>query len=131
MARSRTGQSSSVPPNRREIEQTRTEAEDAQEFESLFGDSLRAWDAGIDPPPPHLLELEKLVVQHREETGRKLWRELSRLWLIGLLVIGVLFGLLQWNVLAFAVVQVAAIAAAAVFLFLTRKNKEAERRWTN
>ncbi|MBB6633059.1 YxlC family protein [Cohnella thailandensis] len=112
-------------------EKRATEAEEAKAFEELLGEPLRGWDERIEPSVPHLLELEALVTRHREESGRKLWRDLFMLWLLGILVISGMILLYRWNVIAFAVLQALAVAGAVLFLAVSsRKNREAKREWT-
>jgi len=112
-------------------EKRATEEEEAKAFEELLGEPLRGWDERIEPSVPHLLELEELVTRHREESSRKLWRDLFMLWLLGILVISGMILLYRWNVIAFAVLQALAAAGAVLFLAVSsRKNREAKRRWT-
>lgn len=108
-----------------------TEPEEASAFEALLGSPLREWDALIEPPVPHLIALEQLVSSHKEATGRKLWRDLLKLWLLGILVIGGMLFLLRWNMAAFAILQAVAVAGAVLILVVpSRKNREAKRKWT-
>ncbi|THF81655.1 YxlC family protein [Cohnella fermenti] len=119
-------------PSRTSGEQRETEAEEAKAFEELLGDSLRGWDARIEPSVPHLLELEELVSSHREETRRKLRRELAKLWLLGLPIIVGMLMLFRWNAIVFAIAQGAAVTGAILFLAVdSRRNREGKRRWSS
>lgn len=105
--------------------------EHSEELISLLEDSLQSWDARIEPPVPHLIELEQLVNSHKESTSRRLWRDLLKLWLLGILVISGMVLLLHWNVYAFWFLQIFAVAGAILFFtLLSRKDREAKRKWT-
>ncbi|MFC5648698.1 DUF5345 family protein [Paenibacillus solisilvae] len=102
-------------------------------FQELFGDHLMKWDASITPPIPALDDLEQLVTDHKQQLSRRLWRDLLLLWVIGGLVISGMLLLLQHNIVVFALVQIGAIAAAAIFLMIAVRSssKEGRHKWTN
>jgi hypothetical protein len=100
-------------------------------FLALLGDSLPRWAARLAPPVPHIFDLEQLVTRHKELTGRRLWLDLLKLWLLGILVISGMVLLLNWNIYAFWFLQIFAVAGAILFFtILSRKDREAKRKWT-
>lgn len=111
---------------------TRAETEaDAEEFRELIGDHLSRWDERIEPPVPHLSALEQMVSQHQEELGRRLWRDLLLLWMLGVVLIGGLVLMIRWSIVAFACLQAAALAGALLYLFFhSRRNRSVKRKWT-
>lgn len=101
------------------------------EFQELLGSHLSQWDERIQPAVPHLAALEQLVTQHKEEAGRRLWRDLLLLWTLGIVIVGGLLLMLQWNIVAFACLQAAAFAGAIVYLYVhSRRNRSVKRKWT-
>lgn len=105
--------------------------EQSEEFMEMLGDSLQSWDSRIEPPVPHLIELGQLVTRHKEQTGRRLWLDLLKLWLLGILVIGGMVLLFNWNIYAFWFLQIFAVTGAILFFtFLSRKDREAKSKWT-
>lgn len=114
----------------READEGDAEAE-AAEFRELLGGHLSRWDERIQPPVPHLSSLEQLVSRHKEELGRKLWRDLLLLWTLGVFIVGGLLLMLQWNIVAFVCLQAAAFAGAIVYLFVhSRRDRSVKRKWT-
>ncbi|WP_336771426.1 YxlC family protein [Paenibacillus sp. MMO-58] len=113
-------------------QRTETETlENQEEIITILTESLNSWDASIELPVPHIIELEQLISHHKEKTKRKLWRDLIILWMLGILVVGSMMLIYDWNDSAFWLLQILGVIGGLMFLrFLNRENREAKYKWT-
>lgn len=114
-------------------EQELTEQEQA-ELEKLLGEGLRQFDHTFQKQAPSLESLTGFVTTTRKESKRKLWRDLTLLWVIGCVAAGGASLLLaSGNMVSFVVIQLLALAGGLLGmlkLLPDMRKRELERQWT-
>ncbi|MCK9858667.1 YxlC family protein [Paenibacillus sp. ATY16] len=105
--------------------------ESQEKIITILTESLNSWDASIELQVPHIIELEQLISDHKEKTKRRLWRDLILLWMLGILVIGSMMLIYDWNDNAFWFLQLLGVVGGLLFLrFVNRESREAKYKWT-
>lgn len=92
---------------------------DEREAAAWLADGMGKFDDLFAPGVPDAARLEQLVAATRNESRRKLWRDLALLWTIGCFVLGGMNFLLTAEPAAFFAIQAAGSAGGVLWLVLT------------
>ncbi|GGG09223.1 DUF5345 family protein [Paenibacillus abyssi] len=96
--------------------ETEEQAKAQTEFDELFGKHLTAMDDRHSPVVPEAKMFLGMVEEQQKSLKKKLWRDLTLLWLIGCFAASGIVLLLVNDIRWFAGVQIATLAGSLIFL---------------
>lgn len=110
------------------MKKPKEEHDDQLWFESEMQQALTRFDVAHKPDIPELQRFENMVLAHKQEMKRTLWKELAVFWLIACLMFGLMMWMLDRNWVWFAILQAVIAAGGIVFVSMTF-NRRKVRVW--
>jgi len=104
--------------------------EEQEWFTKHVADELQKLDAMNPSDIPSVVELASLVESHRIEYKRKQWRELLLFWIIAVPILAIMLGILIFDWMWFAAIQMLVSIVAISFIF-TKMSRRENQQWNN
>lgn len=101
---------------------------DQQWFNDNMKEKVNRFDAIHEPDVPDFQAFNRLVVLHKEDIKRKLWKELSLFWLTACFIFGSMMWILDRNWIWFIVLQ-AVIAVSGIGFGAMTLRKGMRHKW--
>ncbi|WP_059104095.1 YxlC family protein [Shouchella shacheensis] len=91
-------------------------------FRSRLNKQLAELETTTDQEPPQPDYFKQLVATVQKEKRQRLWKELALFWLVAAVVLSIVFGVMNYVLMPFLVLQVAGtLIALGVFCFRKRR----------
>lgn len=101
------------------MKKPKEEIDDQQWFNDQFKNALTRFDASHGPDVPELQQFEAFVDSHKQETKKKLLKELMLLWAAACFIFAVMVWMIDRNWVWFAILQAVVAATGIGYASLT------------